>query len=299
MFYKSLNVSIDEIDKLVVPKEDDAPGPQPLDPITENQNLIQGKGVKAGIDQDHDAHILVHSSLEQNAIAQGNPDILAAITAHKAEHTALKMLVDFQMQTGQEMPTDPSQLPVEIQNQIAVMAAHAISQQQQAAQQQTPPDPALIQAQAMADEVRVSELEVNQKSENDKLKLMLDQSRLEFDRERVINEINYKERDLEYTREKTLNEQRIKEKELELKMLEAQAKLKMDQAKLDQTQEQHYMQHIQHDNVDNVDNVDQESQQFSKEVPNLLGQEDNEEPQDNNEVLNSLMDAHDKMQKNN
>ena len=239
MFYKSLNISVEDINKLLLPappKDDDAPPPY-LNPISENQNLILGKPIKAYIDQDHDAHLIVHKSLLDNPDAQ-DPNVIAANQAHQAEHVAFKLLVQFQAQTNQPLPENIEELPPEIQNQIATMAAQLAQQQQAEAQESAPPDPALmqaqatlIQAQAVADEVKVNELEINLKSETDKIKLNLDQARLEYDKEKTMQDFDYKERELQFNRERVMNEFHNKQLELELKMQEVAGKLNIEQQK--------------------------------------------------------------------
>jgi hypothetical protein len=219
LFYKNLGLSVDEIHKLILPpspKPEEVPPPVPLDPITENQNFLNGKAVTAGLDQDHDAHILVHQTLQNNPIASADPAILAAVDAHVKQHAAFKILVQAQATLGFQMPQDPSQLPVELQNQIAVLAAQQAQQEAQAAanQQQQAQDPALITAQAMMDDVKVKELQANLRAEIDKMKLTLDQQRL----------------NLEY--EKMRLENQTKEKEFQLKIISAEGKQQIDEQKV-------------------------------------------------------------------
>ena len=47
----------------IIPDEDDV---KPVDPVTAVQNIITGKPVKAFIDQDHEAHIAVVTSAQQD-----------------------------------------------------------------------------------------------------------------------------------------------------------------------------------------------------------------------------------------
>jgi len=199
-FYKNLGLSAEEIHKILLPKEEEEEPPSPLDPITENQNLLTSIGVAAGIDQDHDAHIMVHSTLYKNPIASQDEEIMSAIKAHIMDHEAKKLLIQFQAQSGQQMPEDPSQISMEMQNQIAVVAAQMAQQQEQQQQQETPPDPALITAQASlteaqiyGEEVRVSEHKANLEAENQKLKLMLDKERLNFEQYKYDKDYALKE----------------------------------------------------------------------------------------------------------
>lgn len=95
------------------------PPPQqamPLDPLTENMNAIMKQPLRAGLEQDHEAHIQVHSILAEDP----------AMQAHIGEHVAMKMRVDVQRVLGIQLPPMGQQLPPEIENQIAVMVAQAM-----------------------------------------------------------------------------------------------------------------------------------------------------------------------------
>lgn len=176
-FYKNMGLSQQDIKQLL---PDPQPDPQPFsgDPITEDQYLMTGKPVMATIAQDHDAHIKVHELIAQNP--QSNPQAQAAAAAHIQEHEALKLLVEMQAQIGFEMPQDPSQIPPEMQNQIAVAAAHIAEQKLQLMQQQgqqtpAPIDPALVMDQ---DSRRKAEV-AHEKIGVDKLKIALEEHKIE------------------------------------------------------------------------------------------------------------------------
>lgn len=93
---------------------------QPADPLTENMNMTQNKPVKAGLMQDHDAHITAHTPLTEGAQPMPNA------VAHIAEHTAMKMQVQVQQTLGIQLPPPGTPLPTQIENQIAVLVAQAM-----------------------------------------------------------------------------------------------------------------------------------------------------------------------------
>ena len=98
------------IESLII-KENDV---EPIDPVSENMNMMQGKPVKAGIEQNHDAHIVVHSAVDNEESK-----------AHIQEHMALKFMLEMQNAMGVDLsqidPNDP-----EMQNMIALKAAEAV-----------------------------------------------------------------------------------------------------------------------------------------------------------------------------
>jgi hypothetical protein len=166
----------------LVPIEDDM---KPVDPVTENMNLMMGKPVKAFIGQDHDAHLAVHTAMLQDpkiaAIMGQNPQaqaLMAAIHAHIMEHTAHQYRVGIQKMLGATLPPMPENnegyLPPDIEVQISQLAAQAASkllqkdvaeaQAQQAQQQQQDP---LIQMQQK--ELQIKEAEAARKAKKDQV----------------------------------------------------------------------------------------------------------------------------------
>lgn len=136
----------------------------PLDPLTENQNAIMGRPLKAGEYQNHDAHIAAHAP-----IAGDNPNL----QAHINEHLALKLRVQVQQVIGQPLPPPGQPLPPEIENQIALAVAQAMQQLAPMfqPQQQQQPDP-LVQVEAA---------KVEQKEASDKRKADVEMAKAELD----------------------------------------------------------------------------------------------------------------------
>jgi hypothetical protein len=152
----------------LVPTEEDL---MPTDPVQENQNLLNMLPVKAFVEQNHQAHIAVHTSAIQNPriqqMMQMNPQaqqIMAAAMAHINEHVAFQYRLEVEQMMGMPLPpevdkgVDPQnrpEIPKEMADKIAIAAAQAsqqllqrdqqqAQQQQQQAQQQ---DPALMMQQ--------------------------------------------------------------------------------------------------------------------------------------------------------
>lgn len=205
MFYRNLNINDDEINKLL-PSPSETPPPEPLDPVSENANLMNSKPVAVGIMQDHDAHIIVHSLIENDPTQP--PEVIAAAKSHIQKHKADKLIVNMFTQMQQQIPQDPSQIDPQTQNYIAQMAAQIAQQelQQQQANQTPQLDPNLLIAQAAQKEAEVKELQVHQKARADEQKFQLDYQKL-------------------------LTESSLKEKELAIKEIEVTNKARLESDK--------------------------------------------------------------------
>jgi hypothetical protein len=182
--------------KKLVPVEDDQ---MPMDPITENMNIINMKPVKAFLYQDHQAHIQVHMNAMQDpkiaALIGQNPQaqaIAAAATAHISEHLAFEYRKQMEEMLGIPLPTgeEDEGIPKEMEIQISAMAARAsdallqrnktevaAQQAQQAAQ-----DP-VIQMQAKELELKVAE--EKRKKEKDLMDAAAKADQIAIEEERI------------------------------------------------------------------------------------------------------------------
>lgn len=184
----------------LVPVHDDM---KPRDPVTENQNLLMGKPVKAFLYQDHKAHIAVHMAMAQDPKVQQligqNPQLMqklmAAGSAHIAEHLGMEMRKQIEQAMGQPLPpyneeADEIDMSPEMEVQVSQMAAQAaqqlLQQHQQEAQQQKnkqmQEDP-LIQLQQQ--ELQLKAAEQQRKAAKDQADVMLKQAQLQIERDRI------------------------------------------------------------------------------------------------------------------
>lgn len=104
----------------------------PADPVTENMRLLTSMPVRAGIAQDHAAHITVHMAAAQDPkIVQmltnnpAAPSIVSATNAHILEHMAFQYRKDIEMQLGVALPAPDEPLPEDVEYQISRLAAGA------------------------------------------------------------------------------------------------------------------------------------------------------------------------------
>jgi hypothetical protein len=183
----------------LVPMNEDR---KPRDPVTENIDILKGKPVKAFVFQDHQAHITVHMAAMQDpkiqSIVGQNPQaaeqLMAAMHAHINEHVGYEYKKQIEASIGMEIPDfeddDDQQIPKEMENRIAQMAAQASQQilqqhqqeaQQQQAQQQMQ-DP-IIQMQMQ--ELQIKQAEVQRKIAKDQLDAAAKDKQLQIELARI------------------------------------------------------------------------------------------------------------------
>jgi hypothetical protein len=153
-------LGIKNADKLVPLEEDQ----KPTDPVTENQNLLKGKPVKAFQYQDHEAHIQVHMSAMQDPIMMQligqNPRagaIQAAAMAHIAEHVGFTYRQKIERQLGMPLPPEGEPLPPQIELALSGMMAQAAQQVLQQSQGQAAQEQAQQQAQDPVVQMQIQE----------------------------------------------------------------------------------------------------------------------------------------------
>ena len=184
----------------LIPMEDDM---RPTDPVSENQNILKMKPVKAFIEQDHEAHIAVHmAAMQDPKIAQlvgQSPlaqQIGAAMQAHIAEHLGYAYRQQIEQIMGAPLPSEtqegeePPKMPPQMAAQVAQMSAQAAQQllgknQQEAAQQQAQQqmqDP-IIQMQMKDQELKEAELQ--RKKQKDIMDAAAKADQIEVEQERI------------------------------------------------------------------------------------------------------------------
>jgi hypothetical protein len=189
----------------LVPTQDDR---KPVDPVTENMNMLNMKPVKAFLYQDHQAHIAVHMSAMQDPkimqLVQQSPTaqaIGAAMAAHISEHVAYEYRKQMEMRMGMELPPDNEQyedegIPEELEVRISQLAAQAAQQMLQQNQQeaqaqqnaQAQQDP-LVQMQQMELQLKQADLQLKQQKLQVDAATKADQIRVEESRIEAQKEI--------------------------------------------------------------------------------------------------------------
>jgi hypothetical protein len=188
----------------LVPTQDDR---KPADPVTENQNVLMMKPVKAFLYQDHQAHIAVHMSAAQDPKIQQlvgmSPmaqQIQAAMMAHINEHIGYEYRKQMEMRMGMELPPDNKQyeeegIPENMEVRISQLAAQAAQQMLQQNQQEAQ---AQQNAQAQQDPlVQMQQQELQLKQQDMQLK----QQKLQIDAAAKADQIRVEESRIESQKE--------------------------------------------------------------------------------------------------
>ena len=187
-------LGIKNADKLVPLEEDQ----KPTDPVSENQNVLKGKPLKAFQYQDHQAHIKVHMSAMQDPIVMQlvgqnprAPQIQAAMMAHIAEHTGFAYRQKIEQQLGMPLPPEGEQLPPQIELALSGMMAQAAQQVLQQSQAQAAQQQAQQQAQDPVVQMQQQELAIKQGE------LALKEKKVQIDAATKADELELKKAALE------------------------------------------------------------------------------------------------------
>jgi hypothetical protein len=205
----------------LVPLEEDQ---KPVDPVTENQNVLKGKPLKAFMYQDHQSHIQVHMMLLQDPLIQQfigqnprAPAIQAALTAHVAEHVGYMMRQKIEQQLGMPLPPEDEKLPPDVELALSAMMAQAANQVLQQDQAKAAQMQAQQQAQDPVVQMQLQELELKKQE-------------LELKKQKMVADV------AAATDKQELEEQKVSGR-LELDALKVGAQIKESQAKTQFEQE--------------------------------------------------------------
>ena len=178
---------------------------KPQDPVTENQNVLMMKPVKAFAHQNHPAHIQVHMAAIQDPKIQAhlanNPmaqQLMQAMMSHVNEHIGFEYRNQISQQMGMPLPAqhdthmegeqDLNMTP-EMEAQLSPLMAQAaqklLMQNQQQAQQQQAQQQAqdpIIQLQQQELQIKMAEQQRKSKKDQDDFQLKMQQIQLEAKR---------------------------------------------------------------------------------------------------------------------
>jgi hypothetical protein len=180
----------------LIPMEEDQ---KPTDPVTENQNILMMKPVKAFMYQDHQAHIAVHMSAMQDPkiaqLLQNNPmaqQLQAAMMNHINEHLGFEYRVQIEQQLGMSLPPqhDESGEDVNMDPEVEARLAPLLAQAAQRLLQQNQAQVAQQQAQQQAQdpivqmqqqELQLKAAEQQRKAQKDMMDAKLKAKQIDID----------------------------------------------------------------------------------------------------------------------
>ena len=186
-------IGLENADK-IVPDKDNVPY---RDPVSENALVLQGKPVKAFIEQDHEAHIKVHTSAVQDPkirqLVGQSPQanaIMAAMQAHIAEHLGFEYRNQIEMAMGISIPPLGAEMPPEMEVQLSRLMADAaqkvlqkneadVAMQAQQAQAQDPLN------QIQREELAIKAADVDRKTKKDESDAILNSARIALEQAKL------------------------------------------------------------------------------------------------------------------
>ena len=195
-------LGIKHANKLIPLDEDQVP----TDPVSENQNILMQKPVKAFAYQDHESHIKVHMNAMQDPkilqVLGQSPqaqNLQAAMQAHINEHLGFAYRVEIEKQLGMNLPpkTDEAgeNMPMdpEVEARLAPLLAQASQQllqqnQAQAAQQQAQQQAQDPLVQMQQQELQIKQQDLQRKAQKDQADIALKQQQLQVEQSRIASQ---------------------------------------------------------------------------------------------------------------
>jgi len=192
-------LGIKDAAKLIPMAEDQ----KPQDPVSENQNVLMMKPVKAFAYQDHKSHIMVHMSAMQDPkiqqLLQGNPiapQLMSAMQAHIAEHLGFEYRIQIEQQLGMNLPPqfDESGEEQNMSPEVEARLSPMLAQASQRLLQQNQAEAAQKQAQQQAQDpiIQMQQQELQLKAQENQRKVQKDQTdaqlkaaQIEVEKERI------------------------------------------------------------------------------------------------------------------
>ena len=231
-------IGIPNVDK-IVPKPDEA---RPTDPVSENEDVLTLKPVKAFEYQDHEAHMRVHMVLkndpqikEQMQNNKMGSAINSALDAHIREHLAFIFRDQIEEELGVPLPPTNQPLPQDVEKRLSALVADAADQMlgKKKAKAKAEKDAKMQKdpiVQQREKELDIRREDVQRRAQADQAKSQLEQQKLT-----VTQQVGQEKQQLE--REKIASKERSDAAALEQEREEMLLKSQIDQEQFDVEQE--------------------------------------------------------------
>ena len=178
----------------LIPQKDNM---KPMDPVTENMNIINSKPVKAFAYQDHEAHIKTHLAFindpKVRELIGQSPNankVFAAMEAHIAEHIAFAYRNKIEEELGAPLPPPGEPLPEDVEVELSRLVAKSADQLLQKNMAEAKREQIMKQEEDPLLQIQKQELQIKQMEAQAKTKKMtddsaLDAARLELEKMRI------------------------------------------------------------------------------------------------------------------
>ena len=231
-------IGIPNVDK-IVPKPDEA---SPTDPVSENENILMLKPVKAFEYQDHEAHMRVHMVLkkdpqikEQMQNNKMGSAISSALDAHVREHLAFIFRDQIEEELGVPLPPTDQPLPKDVEKRLSALVADAADQMLGKKQAKAKAEKDAKMQKDPIVQQREKELEI--KREDVQRRAQADQAKSQLEQQKLMATQQAGQEKQQLEREKIASRERSDAAALEQERQEMLFKSQLDQEKFDAEQE--------------------------------------------------------------
>ena len=174
--YAALNVR--DIDGILKPQSNQ----MPVDPATENSNVLNGMQLKAFAGQQHDAHIASHLIMGMSPMMGANPLAAQVLQQHILEHIKLKAEEFVEADIFRNYGVDPDRMVSVIQKEgMVALKVVEFMQEMKNMQNQL----AGIDGQQPDPVVQLKQQELQMRAQNDQMDNQIDQQRLAIEQQKA------------------------------------------------------------------------------------------------------------------
>ena len=174
--YAALNVR--DIDGILKPQSNQ----MPVDPATENSNVLNGMQLKAFAGQQHDAHIASHLIMGMSPMMGANPLAAQVLQQHILEHIKLKAEEFVEADIFRNYGVDPDRMVSVIQKE-GMVAIKVVEFMQEMKNMQN--QLAGIDGQQPDPVVQLKQQELQMRAQNDQMDNQIDQQRLAIEQQKA------------------------------------------------------------------------------------------------------------------
>ena len=174
--YAALNVR--DIDGILKPQSNQ----MPMDPASENANVLNGMQLKAFSGQQHDAHIAAHLIMGMSPMVAANPMVAQMLQQHVLEHIRLKSEEFVEAEIFRNYGVDPDKMVSQIQKEgmVALKVVEFLQEMKNMQKQLSGED-----GQEQDPVVALKQQELQIRAQNDQMDNQIDRERLALEQKKA------------------------------------------------------------------------------------------------------------------